>query len=184
MDFGLCLPWWSDTCLTVPSPGHDEVLDKAETVARIKASKDFLLTGSPSREADKLGRDKALVDAVRGASIWGCREHEPNGRLARSWKYRLTVYCVAPSKLLPPDAVAMTIGHWVFCKREEHCKMGNARKALEHEFWHVDQFEQFGDAYIGLYGYESARLISEGKDPAGCENRYEQPAYQRNEGRC
>jgi len=61
----------------------------------------------------------------------------------------------------------MTIGHWVFASAREHCKMGKARKALEHEFWYVDQLEQFGDAFIGLYGYESARLISGGQGPGG-----------------
>jgi RHS repeat-associated protein len=183
-DIDLCLPPGSDRCLTVPTPSNDDVLDKLETAARINALKDFALKGSPSPRSDQVGAAKAVQELLAGASAWVCREYEPDGPPAFSWKYRLPVFCVAPTKLLPPDAAAMTIGHWIFCEREEHCKMGNARKALEHEFWHVDQFEQFGDGFVGLYAYESARLLRAGEDPAGCQNRYERPAYQHNEGRC
>jgi len=155
-----------------------------EAQARVLALAAWIGSGSPSPVADAVGTGIAAAQVGRGASIWPCREHEPNGPLALSWRFRLVVLCVGPAVMPSPTADAFTMGHWVFCRLAEHCKMGNSRKALEHEYWHVDQFEQFGDTFMELYALEPARLKGMGKDESGCENRYERPAYQNNEGRC
>lgn len=79
------------------------------------------------------------------------------------------------------------------CRMESDCQMtplaeapangGRGRVILEHEYWHVDQFETFGDNLLRAYPLESARVALVGGDPT-CDNRYERPAYQHNQQAC
>jgi hypothetical protein len=61
-----------------------------------------------------------------------------------------------------PDA--FTMGHVVFC--EDTCR----DELLDHEQAHVEQFEEYGDAFNARYLTETAR------HGPGCDNRYEQEA--------
>ena len=203
VDVPICLPspgWPAVRCedITVPTPNLPTAndianadIDQIETAGRLRARLDFRLSGSPSPLSDQVGARLAMEQVRQnpeggGTRIWACREGDSGSSLALSWKYKLKVWCVAPAYLMPPAADGLTIGHFVFCRYEAGCHMGSADHILEHEFWHVDQFETFGDLFGVAYGAESARVAATGQEASGCANRYERPAYVNGsaDGRC
>jgi RHS repeat-associated protein len=178
--FGICLG-----PITVPTPSTDNGMDKFETVARLAALEAVGQINTPTPATDAEAYNLAINEANLGAAVWVCREQEPNGPPALSWKYHQRVYCVAPARSVSSRGVAaFTLGHFVFCSKTENCEMGHPKphNILEHEYWHVDQWEEFGDSFAALYAMEWANIRDSGGNPDSCDNRYERPAYEHNNG--
>ena len=81
-----------------------------------------------------------------------------------------TVFCVA-SQRLPSgdsDADAVTFGHFVFYDINDRAASVNADgtysilpNVLNHEMVHVNQWEQYGDAFVEQYATDKRRLENE-----------------------
>lgn len=87
----------------------------------------------------------------------------PCGRSARG----VAITCVESVTNLPsanPDAGAVTLGHYIFCR-------SSCDSLLAHELVHVAQWERYGDRFATMYAAEASL------NGVNCGNRFESEAY-------
>lgn len=142
-----------------------------EQIGRLNALVARVVAGSPSPLADFEGAVLAVANDGLGARISDCAK-SGGGR---------PVWCVSPAITVPPgETVAVTVGHFIFCEADKNCTNQDRVGFLDHEVVHVDQWEEFGDAFHLLYPIASVRAVAESfrtGERYDCVHAYEGPAY-------
>jgi hypothetical protein len=138
---------------------EDRFDEFTEALARANRWVEERLAGTPTPRSDTAAY--ALVLVLDDVELIACGSS--SGGFA--------IYCVnGADEIVPDGADAFTLGHFVFCAVV--CEPGS--DLVAHELVHVEQFEEYGDAFLALYAKEAALHGTE------CGNRFEVPAYEEN----
>ena len=131
--------------------------------------------------AATLGESAGASEAFR--AILGGAKPRLCGASARS----IQVLCLSPVPRLASVAFvingegdAVTLGHFVLCRSDIACGSPNdpnSPNVLMHEFVHVDQWERYGDSFIGRYTRGVIIDTALGGRGPGCNNPIEREAY-------
>lgn len=153
----------------------DVAIDILEWGGRASAALDMMWLGTPSPVADGLGLVKAAHAFLSGGDPEAC---------GLSPGRSLPVLCIANAGgTLDASEAGRTLGHIIFCATTCGDRFDSGVNVTwnvrTHEMVHVGQFDEFGDALLGLAKLEDQRVAALGLTGAAglCEHRYERPAY-------